>query len=79
MTGICPACTMLLRNLADRVLCLEAGLSAPLSHADRLIAKELDRKRHEPHEEALARLEAFQEALSRLGVLEPDRGEQRGT
>ena len=38
--------------LEDRVLQLEAGLRAPLSYADCIIAGELNKKRHEPHEEA---------------------------
>jgi hypothetical protein len=49
-------------ELADRVLMLEAGFRAPLSHLDRLAAERLDRKRHEPHEEAMRRLAAFREA-----------------
>ena len=48
--------------LEDRVLQLEAGLRAPLSYADCIIAGELNKKRHEPHEEARARVEAFRAA-----------------
>jgi hypothetical protein len=50
------------RALEDRVLQLEAGHRAPLSHLDRIIAEDLNKKRHEPHEDARARLEAFREA-----------------
>jgi hypothetical protein len=49
----------MLHNLHERVLMLEAGHKAPLSHVDRIIAKDLDAKRKAPHEEAQRRLEAF--------------------
>jgi hypothetical protein len=50
------------RDLADRVLMLEVGLKAPVSYIDRLFAEQLDKKRHEPHEEARARVEAYRKA-----------------
>jgi hypothetical protein len=50
------------RALEDRVLQLEAGRRAPLSYADHIIAEELNKKRHEPHEEARARLESLRAA-----------------
>jgi hypothetical protein len=53
--------TMLI-DLSNRVLMLEAGYRAPLSHVDRSIARSLDEKRWEPHNDAQRRLEAFKRA-----------------
>jgi hypothetical protein len=50
------------RDLADRVLVLEVGLKAPVSYIDRLFAEQLDKERHEPHEQARARVEVPQSA-----------------
>jgi hypothetical protein len=60
--------------LEERVLQLEAGHRAPLSHLDRIIADDLHAKRQEPHEEARRRLEEYRAAQAeaeRVGSDQP--------
>jgi hypothetical protein len=64
----------MMRDLADRVLLLEAGFPAPLSAADRIIAQGLDEQRRAESKSFPGRLKALNRAIvegERTGTHEP--------